>query len=53
MIWKLHQVTTKPGEQKNLLGHGCMGFEPATFGLLVRCSHQLGYEVKLGAVAGR
>ena len=25
-----------------------LGFEPATFGLLVRCSHQLSYEVTQG-----
>ena len=31
-----------------------LGFEPSTFGfILVRCSHQLNYEVKLGEIAQR
>ena len=42
-VWKQVRVTTKPGEQKNLLDHGCMGFEPVTFGLLFQYSNQLSY----------
>ena len=30
-----------------------LGCERTTFGLLVRCSHQLSYEVRLGEVAER